>query len=165
MYLSYYKESPYWPKSQNVRGVTITTLTVPAIENKYYVTGTPSGGLTAGTENTESGRPLRDIVANIAIFGRVLFGEVMYGETDVTPMPVYESPVYEKKAGFDHISYTGTGDCYIQVRDLSTRNTAVWEDLIDATGSGEISLYGYTRYQFRVLFMTQAGTFIVTEVE
>ena len=38
MYLSYYKESPYWPKSQNV-----------------------------------SGRPLRDIVANIAIFGRVLF--------------------------------------------------------------------------------------------
>lgn len=165
MYLGYYKESPYWPKSQNVSGVSITELTVPATENKYYVTGTPAGGITAGTENTESGRPLRDIVANIAIFGRVLFGDVMFGETEVTPMPVYESPIYEKKAGFDHISYTGSGDCYIQVRDLSTRNTSVWEDLVDATGSGEISLYGYRRYQFRVLFMTQAGTFIVTEVE
>ncbi len=165
MYLSYYKESPYWPKSQNVRGVTIRTLTSPATENKYYVTGDPDTGITAGTSNTEAGRPLRDIIANIAVFGRVLFGDVMFGETSVTAMPVYESPVYEKLAGFDHISFTGAGDCYIQVRDLSTRNTAVWEDLIDATGSGEISLYGYTRYQFRVLFMTQAGTFIVTEVE
>ena len=38
MYLSYYKESPYRPKSQNVRGVTIRTLASPATENKYYVT-------------------------------------------------------------------------------------------------------------------------------